>query len=328
MVGAAAQRGFEAEHLVEELFKALGYTVQREVRVAGVSVDMIISKDALRTPVEVKSHRNMSLGELRASSAKLLSLKNIEQKLDKPTIVVTGKVAKSAKKWAESQFDLAVWDEDTLLANARPYRDIYRRMLSLVGGDALSKAPIQTELSDEEEANKLIRQLESHIERNNINPSQYEILCLEVMLFLFSPHLFGFETQAKTTDGGNRYDFVCRIKDDGNRFWSSIQRDFRTRSIIFECKNYNNMITADQIYSTERYLFLGALRTVCFLISRKGPNKSCTRAAQGALRESGKLIMLLSNMDLINMLHLKLEGNDPVEYLDEKLWKFITTLPR
>jgi hypothetical protein len=46
-------------------------------------------------------------------------------------------------------------------------------------------------------------------------------------------------------------------------------------------------ITADQVYSTERYLFSGALRTVCFLISRKGPDEGCKRAAQGALRESG-----------------------------------------
>jgi Holliday junction resolvase-like predicted endonuclease len=327
MAGVAAQRGYEAEDLVAELFEALGYTVQREIRVAGVSVDMVISKNALRTPVEVKSYQNMSLGDLRNSSAKLLSLENIEQKLEKPIIVVTGKVTKSAKEWAQSQFDLTVWDEDTLLTKAQPYNEIARRISLFVGREALPEVTIEIELSDEKESDKLIRKIQNHIERNSITPSQYEKLCLEIMLFLFSPHLFGFEAQAKTTDGGNRYDFVCRIRG-GDPFWDSIQHDFRTRSIIFECKNYNKRITADQVYSTERYLFSGALRTVCFLISRKGPDKGCIRSAQGALRESGKLIILLSNQDLVQMLQLRKENNKPEEYLEEKIWKFIITLPR
>ena len=82
------------------------------------------------------------------------------------------------------------------------------------------------------------------------------------------------------------------------------------------------------MYSTERYLFLGALRTVCFLISRKGADEGCHRAAQGALRESGKLVLLLSNKDLAEMLRLKAEEDGPTSYLDEKIWQFITTLPR
>jgi hypothetical protein len=70
------------------------------------------------------------------------------------------------------------------------------------------------------------------------------------------------------------------------------------------------------------------LRTVCFLISRKGADEGCRRAAQGALRESGKLVLLLSNRDLIAMLRLKPEEDGPTSYLDEKIWQFITTVPR
>jgi hypothetical protein len=93
-------------------------------------------------------------------------------------------------------------------------------------------------------------------------------------------------------------------------------------------QNYRDPITADQLYSTERYLFSGALRTVCFLISRKGADEGCRRAAQGAPRDSGKLVLLLSNSDLVEMLRLSAEENGPSAYLDEKIWQFITTLPR
>jgi hypothetical protein len=177
-----------------------------------------------------------------------------------------------------------------------------------------------------DQADALIRRLTDHEEHGEMSPADYEALCQEVMAFLFDPHLYGFQSQAKTTDGANRYDFICRILLD-NSFWDTVRSDFRTRSILFECKNYAEPITADQVYSTERYLFSSALRTVCFLISRKGPDEGCKRAAQGALRESGNLILLLSNGDLVQMIRLRADENGPTNYVDEKIWQFIITLP-
>jgi hypothetical protein len=144
---------------------------------------------------------------------------------------------------------------------------------------------------------------------------------------LFDPHLYGFESQVETSDGANRYDFICRIKP-GDPFWDAIKMDFRTRSILFECKNYSEPITADQIYSTERYLFSRALRSVCLLISRLNSDDSAKRAAQGTMRESGKLILLVCNADLIRMLRLKAQNENPTEILDEMIWDFIIRLPR
>lgn len=173
----------------------------------------------------------------------------------------------------------------------------------------------------------LISRLEAHISENTLSPNEYEELCQETFAYVFDPDLYGFKKQAETFDGANRYDFICRIRG-GNEFWDSIRRDFKTRAILFECKNYNDRITADQVYSTERYLFNGALRTVCFLISRLGPNDGCLRAAQGAMRESGKLILLLSNVDLISLIERKTEYEGPEDFLDEKIWDFVISLPR
>lgn len=133
----------------------------------------------------------------------------------------------------------------------------------------------------------LIKRLREHEDgRTELTPKEYETLCMEVFIFLFDPVLLGFKAQESTTDGANRYDFICRI-GSGSPFWDGIGRDFRTRAVLFECKNYKDPITADQIYSTERYLFVGALRTVCFLIARKGatdggsvpPKGRCGKAA-------------------------------------------------
>ena len=51
--GRNAQRGYAAEEFVAELFRRLGYEVLRNVRIAGMEVDLVIQRDGLRSPVEV-----------------------------------------------------------------------------------------------------------------------------------------------------------------------------------------------------------------------------------------------------------------------------------
>jgi len=46
------------------------------------------------------------------------------------------------------------------------------------------------------------------------------------------------------------------------------------------------------------------------------------------MRESGKLVVLLSNRDLVEMIRLKAQVEGPEGYLDEKIWEFVATLPR
>ena len=46
------------------------------------------------------------------------------------------------------------------------------------------------------------------------------------------------------------------------------------------------------------------------------------------MRESGKLILLLSNQDLIELIKLKPDDGGPEDYLDEKIWNFVISLPR
>ncbi len=46
------------------------------------------------------------------------------------------------------------------------------------------------------------------------------------------------------------------------------------------------------------------------------------------MREAGKLIVLLSNDDLIELVRLSAEKGAAENYLDEKIWDFVVSLPR
>ncbi|QQM03808.1 hypothetical protein I8G32_02351 [Rhodopseudomonas palustris] len=306
----------------------MGYRVRREVRVSGLSVDMIVERDGLKSPVEIKMRTTaLSLREISEIIVRL-SVLGHDGGYVAPIICVIGSVSPAARDYAKEHAGIRVWDFDELRDRARPYDDLYERL----GNIRQSAGPNPKEKrargeEDVKEASVLIDKLVSHESHGGLSAQEYERLCLEVIAFLFDPHLYGFEKQSETSDGANRYDFICRIKP-GDPFWDAVRMDFKTRSILFECKNYSDPITADQIYSTERYLFSRALRTVCFLISRLNSSDGAKRAAQGAMRESGKLILLVCNADLVRMLKVKAQNESPTTILDEMIWDFIIRLPR
>jgi len=318
----AINRAYDFEDLIADFFERRGYRVAREVRVSGRELDLVVERDGVRTPVEVSApSRAAAVTKLRADAERLLSLKAAAPDLAPPLIIVGAILTTEAKAWSEAQYGLHVWSLDDLREKLSEYPDLALRLAKFeLPGELNDTASTLNNLS-------LRAMLEGHILTNDLSPKEYENLCMSVFIELFDPNLYGFEKQATTTDGGNRYDFICRIQA-GNTFWDGLRQDFRTKAILFECKNYSEQIGPDQIYSTERYLFAGALRTVCFLVSRLGPNDGAIRAAQGAMREAGKLIVLLSNADLIEMLKLKSQPGAAENFLDKRIWDFIVSLPR
>ncbi len=63
------------------------------------------------------------------------------------------------------------------------------------------------------------------------------------------------------------------------------------------------------------------MRNVAIIVSRKGFSKSAKFAAEGCLKEHGKLILNITNEDLINMLELK--SDEAADYLLGKLEEFL-----
>ena len=126
-----------------------------------------------------------------------------------------------------------------------------------------------------------------------------------------------------------RFDLLCRIKDGNQKtFWSILERYFNSKYVIFEFKNYNEKITQKEIYTTERYLYAKALRSVAIIVSANGYEENAYWAAKGSLRENGKLILLLTTEDLIAMNKIKNEQEDPANYLLERLDNLLLDLEK
>lgn len=157
----------------------------------------------------------------------------------------------------------------------------------------------------------------------------YEVLCHKLLENLFSNDLTLWKEQKKSNKDLYKFDLLCRIKDGNQKtFWSIIERYFNSKYVIFEFKNYSEPLTQKEIYTTEKYLYAKALRSVGIIVSQSGYDENAYWAAKGCLRENGKLLLLLSTADLIEMSNIKENQEDPAEYLLDKLDSILMELEK
>jgi hypothetical protein len=156
---------------------------------------------------------------------------------------------------------------------------------------------------------------------------RYEAICIEIIKYLFPEDLEGLRKQTRTTDDLNRFDFICRVRSN-TEFWRFLIDHLNSRYMIFEFKNYDEPIGQGQVLTTEKYLLERAFRRTAIMFTRKGSSDSARAMAQGAMREHGKLILILNDKDICGMLHMREKGNDPTDLLFQLTDDFLMSLPR
>lgn len=157
--------------------------------------------------------------------------------------------------------------------------------------------------------------------------SEYEALCEEILKYLFASDLQSWQSQSPTRNGLHRFDQICRIRPT-TAFWNFLIHHVNSRYVTFEFKNYSTPISQGEVLTTEKYLLEKAFRRVAIMLTRKRPSKSAKRAIEGAMRESGKLILVVDDNQLCEMLHKREHGEDPSDFLFELADDFLMTLPR
>lgn len=156
---------------------------------------------------------------------------------------------------------------------------------------------------------------------------KYEDLCERILRYLFPNDLLGWHAQKRTDDSLNRFDLICRLSPTTD-FWSFVDNQLASRYVLFEFKNYNAEINQGQILTTEKYLLPLALRRLGIIFCRKGPDRSARLAIAGAMRESGKMMLILDDEKVCELLHGKDQGNDPSDSLFQLSDEFLMALNR
>ena len=246
-----------------------------------------------------------------------------DQKKDLPLqniCVVANLVSDETKRKYEEAKLGYVWDIRNVLWLFEDYPELKNELISILNYSVENIEPERPEpfifeessqmenTGPESVADSYIAQLKV-LETGSAAFKKYEELCVSILKYIIGEYLTLWEQQKTTEEDLYRFDMCCKIKNGVTQdFFDTICKYFSTKYIVFEFKNYEKPITQREIYTTEKYLYEKALRKVAIIISRKGADKHAKMAAPGSLRESGKLIICLSDEDLKAMLQIKKEG--------------------
>jgi len=333
------------EAIVGRLLESNGFRLETELLTsAGQAADFVASLANATYLVEVKYYRTArpQVSLIEAAAARLLAHIARFNRGYRGMLVVACNLSPELREGLENKFGLVFIDRFDLLswaANAPTVADELNALLedsrnpSDIGRGRTVEASIATIVQpavppppQDTIGTDLCQELRG-LKRGKATWGAYERLCDRILRYLFPNDLHGWHTQKRTDDGLNRFDYVCRIIP-GTDFWSFLVNHLNSRYVLFEFKNYIGKIKQGQVLTTEKYLLEKGLRRVAIIISRSGADRNAVALAQGAMRESGKLMLILDDEKVCEMLHMKERGEDPTDALFDLADEFLLSLPR
>ncbi|MFG1496711.1 restriction endonuclease [Saccharospirillum sp. HFRX-1] len=339
------------ELLVKKILSANNFKIKRNSIRGDEGFDFSGMYEDELWAIEVKYYRSARARASLINSAANRVVKNgINEGMDKGMLVVSSILPRTYKMMVENQYSIVVVDRSNLrnLAAVNPYL--------LEELDLILELESESESESESYPEHISFDYEVKLENTSrglsvsrVDPPDYkgtelckklkgtpkgikgwpsyEKVCIEILKYLFPNDLEGWHEQLSTDDGLNRYDYVCRIKPV-TEFWKFLIDHLNSRYVVFEFKNYRDKITQSQVITTEKYLLENGLRKVAIIFSRSGGNGNAQKMIQGAMRESGKLMLVLNDSLLCEMLHMKERGEEPTDRLFQITDNFLLRLPR
>lgn len=317
------------ENIVARIFEEAEYIVRQNVKLKERTgdIDIIAEKNNKSYCVEVK------YSQLLERAVKQIYLIGTACEMI-PVIVVGRKIDESKRSYFEEKFQgLIVIDIANLLFAVQHRTELQNELVAVLPFSIEEIRPQEgliriDSLQRDDYTSSLIQEMKL-CRTGRSSARSYEVVCHKLLENIFSEDLALWQEQKKSNNDLYRFDLLCRIKDENQKpFWSILERYFKSKYVIFEFKNYEKPITQKEIYTTEKYLYAQALRSVAIIIAARGYDKNASWAAKGCLRESGKLIILLDTNDLIRMNELKIDLEDPSIYLLDRLDTMLSELEK
>jgi hypothetical protein len=331
------------EEVIRDLLLAHGFVVEQHEKREDAGYDLVALHGDQKWAIEAKYYRTdrAQVHLIEAAAARLVRAL-VQLQARKAMLIVSSMLPIDVRIHLDSTYGIVIVDRTDIYVWAAKRPDLIDRFVALTETtdplsneksgrrleDAIAKGqdPATHRVVPDTTGTMLYRELRQ-VKPGRDDWSAYEMLCDRILRYLFPNDLTGWRKQAGTDDDLNRFDYICRINPT-TAFWRFLTEHLGTRYALFEFKNYAGKLRQSQILTTEKYLLERALRRTALVISRHGSEDSATKMAQGAMREHGKLIMVVDDKQVGRMLHMKEQGEDPGDFLFELADDFLISLPR
>jgi len=230
-------------------------------------------------------------------------------------LVTSGVVTANALKVTSVQ-GIEVWDSPKLaqLAPARVVEEYLGESVDLP----------REELPEQKKAVRLSYLLDS-LAQGKAPALDYQRAVADILEFLFCPPLEPPAYEVSDAARRNRRDIILEnYAPDG--FWAHLRTQYRAEYVVVDAKNYAGPLKKQPIVEVAHYLKPYGCGMFAIISSRKGPGPS----AQHAMREqwigAGKMIIVVSDIDIKEMIRIRAEGGPPESVIRAKIAAFRMSL--
>lgn len=166
----------------------------------------------------------------------------------------------------------------------------------------------------------LIRELRS-IKSGRQNWGEYQKLIKKILDFLFTEKLSSPIEESSDFTKTNRRDFILRNYAE-NGFWALIRQRYLADFIVVDAKNHSKKVTKKEVLQISNYLKAHGTGLFGLIISRNGGDKSSDYTCREIWAIHSKLVIILDDNDIENMLLAKKSGSSIEEIIQQKIEKF------
>jgi len=168
---------------------------------------------------------------------------------------------------------------------------------------------------------RLIKEL-TKCENNKNFWIQYEEICLKIMKHCFYPPLDEIYFQSRNITGGHKRDIILKIPFGILGSWGLILAIYGP-GVVVDCKNYKRAISGTAINDISKYIGDGKISTLGIIFTRIQPKQSAMVEQIDQYKNvSKKLIVCLTDDDLIKMIKLKDSKKDPITVIEKAIFDF------
>jgi hypothetical protein len=153
----------------------------------------------------------------------------------------------------------------------------------------------------------------------------YQKLMNEILGSVFCPPLSNPIYELSDEFKVNRRDFILPNYSDAG-FWAYLRHLYNADFIVIDAKNYSKRVQKKDVLQISNYLKSHGAGLFGIIISRNGGDSSCTHTIKEVWAIQKKLIIVLDDEDIKQMLNLKAAGNNPDDVIKQKIEQFRLSL--
>lgn len=307
----------DLEQLVAEVVQheLPGYVIQRDARIGSLIVD-ILAEPVVRTIAQksvVFEVKKVAVASIDLVVSQVGRRDVIREHVPEVVyiLVTTGGITKRAREVAV-RHGMTLWDANDLISRITP--DISAKWFGVTFHHT------EHEQREPTKAQALMLALGS-IAGGKAQAIEYQKWVRDVMEHLFVPPLGPVQYENTDMARRNRRDLILENwAADG--FWAQMRTLYSAEQVVVDAKNSAQPLSKRPIIEIAHYLKSYGCGLFGVLCCRKGPGEGAIHAIREQWIASKKLLIILSDDIMLEMLALKAAGAPPEELLRREIGRF------